>query len=49
MYDLKNDPLEITNLWDDPEYLMEKTRLLEAMVTKMTKLHDRAPLPEFRA
>lgn len=49
MYDLKNDPQELTNLWSDPAYSSEKNRLLEAMLREVIALQDRSPLPTYRA
>jgi len=49
LYDLKNDPHELTNLWDDPAYAGEKNRLLEAMLRETIALQDRSPLPSYRA
>ncbi len=49
MYDLKNDPHEITNIWGHPEYTEQQGRLVQAMVMEMINLQDRAPLPSYRA
>ncbi len=49
LYDLKNDPHEINNLWDDPAYQDRKSQLVEAMAREMIALQDRSPLPAYRA
>lgn len=49
MYDLKNDPQELDNLWDDPNRSAERCRLMEAMLNEMIALQDRSPLPSYRA
>ena len=49
MYDLKNDPDEVDNLWDHPGYAEEQSRLVLNMVVEMINLQDRAPLPTCRA
>ena len=49
MYDLKNDPDEAINLWNDPGHAEEQARLVQAMLSEMINLQDRAPLPTYRA
>ncbi|MEM1363865.1 MAG: sulfatase-like hydrolase/transferase [Pseudomonadota bacterium] len=49
LYDLETDPGEFHNLWDDPEYLGEKTRLLEGLVRAELSHVDRSPMPTGRA
>ena len=49
LYDLENDPHELTNLWDDPAHQLQKNRLLEAMLRETIALQDRSPLPSYRA
>ncbi|WP_330221507.1 sulfatase family protein [Marinomonas phaeophyticola] len=49
LYDLTNDPLEINNVWNDPNYNDQKNRLLESMMRETIALQDRSPLPTYRA
>lgn len=43
LYDLQEDPDEVTNLWDDPSYATEKIRMLELLSDRMCFTVD--PLP----
>ncbi len=43
LYDLKNDPDEITNLWDDSQYSEVKIKMLELLSDRMSDTVD--PLP----
>ena len=43
LYDLRNDPGEIRNLWADPAHAADKARLCERMLWKMIDLQDRSP------
>ncbi len=43
LYDLRNDPGEIRNLWADPTHAADKARLCERMLWKMIDLQDRSP------
>lgn len=47
LYDLKKDPNETYNLYDDPEYINVKCGLLENMADAMAATAD--PMPERRA
>lgn len=47
LYDLREDPDERNDRWDDPEYADVKTRLLERLSDRMFETID--PLPERRA
>lgn len=49
LYDLNNDPDELNNVWDNPQYQADKHRLLEAMLRESIALQDRSPLPTYRA
>ena len=43
LYDLKEDPDEFRNLWDDPDYREVKVRMLELLADRMADTVD--PLP----
>ena len=45
LYDLKSDPSEINNLWDDPQYTLTKLELLETLSRQQMALTDFGPLP----
>ena len=45
LYDLENDPSELRNLWDDPDYADVKAEMLERMVRRSIDHVDRSPLP----
>ncbi len=49
LFDLKEDPHEITNVWNDPNYFDAKASLTERMVGAMADLQDWCPLPTGRA
>ena len=49
LYDLKTDPNEIENLFDDAGAADVKAELTETMLRRMIELQDRAPLPAYRA
>ncbi len=49
LYDLKNDPLEISNVFDEPAYASTRQELIELMLRQVIELQDRAPLPAYRA
>ena len=45
IYDLKNDPAEINNLWNDGETGAIKLKLLETLSRQQMALTDYGPLP----
>ncbi|MEP4434015.1 MAG: sulfatase-like hydrolase/transferase, partial [Hyphomicrobiales bacterium] len=49
LYDLKQDPHEMANLFDDPASLSVKNELTALMLNKLIEFQDRAPLPAYRA
>ncbi|WP_432697869.1 sulfatase family protein [Marinobacterium sp. YM272] len=49
LYDLKKDPGEITNLWDDPEYANIKADLQFRLLQEMTRACDSSPWPDAMA
>ena len=49
LYDLKNDPQEMNNLYDDPASAEIRHDLTERMLKRLIDLQDRAPLPAYRA
>jgi arylsulfatase A-like enzyme len=49
LYDLENDPLEMTNLWGDPSHAQEQSQLMFQLVQEMEDLADDSPLPSARA
>ena len=49
LYDLEEDPDELTNRYEDPSYSEVRQRLGETMLRRMIALQDRAPLPAYRA
>lgn len=49
LYDLQADPLEVENLFDDPNAAAAKAELNSIMLRRMIELQDRAPLPAYRA
>lgn len=46
LYDLKNDPLELHNLWDAPQAQRRKTQLLERLARLMIEYSDLSPRPK---
>lgn len=48
LYNLKNDPYELENLWNDPEYLEIKTELLTELMAAVLKASDPIPVPHSR-
>ena len=44
LYDLKNDPNEFYNLWDDPGHIGVRTEMLERLSRRMMDLSDSSPL-----
>lgn len=49
LYDLKNDPGETVNLWDDPVCADIRNDLMFELVQELTRTVDRSPMPEFVA
>lgn len=49
LYDLKEDPLEMRNLADDPDYQDLRARMFELLSRKMMTTVDEAPFPLARA
>lgn len=44
LYDLRNDPSELRNLWDHPFSLAKRHELTEQLAHKMMALADTSPL-----
>ncbi|HIL62452.1 MAG TPA: DUF4976 domain-containing protein, partial [Porticoccaceae bacterium] len=49
LYDLKNDPDEITNLWHDENCAELKSQQTESLLKLICEMQDWAPLPTGRA
>ena len=49
MYDLKHDPYELRNRWNDPLYRAQQATLTERLLRRSIHLLDRSPLPLNRA
>jgi arylsulfatase A-like enzyme len=49
LYDLKNDPAEMHNLWGRTEYRDMQAKLLEAMARQYLIYGDVSPMPTYRA
>ena len=49
LYDIKKDPDEIHNLWDDENFKHLKSKLLNKMLHELIKLQDRTPRRQARA
>ena len=49
LYDLVEDPHEINNVYDDPEFAAVRNEVTAIMLRKTIELQDRAPLPAYRA
>ncbi|EPX78209.1 choline-sulfatase [Litoreibacter arenae] len=49
LYDLRADPNETRNLWDDPDSAAQKLRLLEAFARRQIALRDLSLCPTARA
>ena len=43
IYDRKNDPLELNNLWDDSDYQEIKYQLIEKLLNEVLKNQSRFP------
>ncbi len=48
LYNLKEDPFEINNLWDAPEYVEMKTQMLTELIAATLKACDPLPVPHHR-
>lgn len=48
LYDLKADPSEINNLWDNSEFLIVKSDMLTELMAAALKACDSLPAPHFR-
>lgn len=44
LFDRKDDPFEINNLWDSADHLTQKNTLIEQMLREIIRLNDTAPL-----
>ena len=49
LYDLSADPGEFINLWDDPDWALERARLTEDLARAEMATVDRAPFPTGQA
>ncbi len=49
LYDLERDPLELNNVFNDPEYAQVRHELTDAMLRRVIECQDRSPLPAYRA
>lgn len=49
LYDLKNDPQERHNLWDEPDAATLRSRMHEGLAERLISFHDRAVSPTGRA
>ena len=49
MYDLKNDPDEINNLWGEPDYIETQADLLTRMTRELIHYTGLSPAPRRRA
>jgi arylsulfatase A-like enzyme len=49
LYDLKDDPGEFDNLWDDPAHASTRARMVERLLAAEIEHVDRVPLPTRRA
>jgi arylsulfatase A-like enzyme len=47
IYDRKNDPLELNNLWNNPSAKEDKACLIEAMLKQQYKYSDLMPQPKY--
>ncbi|TAL81581.1 MAG: DUF4976 domain-containing protein [Candidimonas sp.] len=45
LYDLKQDPMELENLWGSPKHTTQKSALLEALALSMLEHTDTSPNP----
>ena len=45
LYDLRSDPHEMHNLWDEPASAADKLVLTERLAQKMMELGERSPRP----
>lgn len=48
LYDLSNDPLELKNLWNIPEYSEKRAEMTELLAREIMKHYDVLPYPRHR-
>ena len=49
LYDLKADPNECTNIYDDPAAARLRQKMTDVMLRTVIAMQDKAPLPAYRA
>ncbi len=49
LYDLREDPFEMQNIYNDPQANAARQQLTELMLERTIELQDRSPLPAYRA
>lgn len=49
LYDLRDDPHEMINLWDDPKHKDTRAEMFELLARRQMELVDESPLPTARA
>ncbi|MDG2034570.1 MAG: DUF4976 domain-containing protein, partial [Rhodospirillales bacterium] len=49
MYDLRSDPHEMNNLWNDTDHIAVQAALMERMAREMIHYTDLSPAPRRRA
>ena len=49
MYNLRDDPYEMRNLWNNPDYIAVQADLMERMAREMIYYTDLSPAPRRRA
>ena len=49
LYDLRNDPDEMENLFDDPAHADIRAQLFERLAKKQIELVDTSPMPTMQA
>ena len=48
LYELKEDPYELCNLWDNENYSQIKMEMLQLLVRNMMRAEDSIPVPHNR-